>query len=62
MSSTINVIKNNIKMPLILGEGVVFGLYFMIAFIEALRTDALNKKKKKEEENSGTEESGNKDE
>ncbi|MDE5862709.1 MAG: lipopolysaccharide biosynthesis protein, partial [Ruminococcus sp.] len=28
MSSTINVIKNNIKMPLLIGEGVVFALYF----------------------------------
>ncbi|MCM1357315.1 MAG: hypothetical protein NC205_01870, partial [Prevotella sp.] len=64
MSSTISAVKNNIKMPLILGEGVVFALYFMVAFIEAIKTDAFDnkKKKKKEEENSDTEETENKDE
>ena len=61
MSSTISAIKSNIKIPLILGEGAVFALYFLVAFIEAIKADAFNKKKKKEE-NSGTEENENKDE
>ena len=47
MSSTISAVKSNIKMPLILGEGVVFALYFMVAFIEAIKTDAFDNKKKK---------------
>ena len=63
MSSTISAVKSNIKTPLLLGEGAIFALYFMVAFIEAIKTDAFdNKKKKKEEENSDTEETKNKDE
>ncbi|MBD5159165.1 MAG: lipopolysaccharide biosynthesis protein [Ruminococcus sp.] len=54
MSSTISVIKNNVKMPLILGEGAVFALYFLIAFLDAIKTDSFDRKKKKasEQENS----------
>lgn len=46
-SSTIGAIKANIKMPVILGEGIVFVLYFMVAFIEAIKADTFDKKKKK---------------
>ena len=53
MSSTINVIKSNIKMPFILGEGAVFGIYFLIAFLEAIKADSLERKKKKASEISG---------
>lgn len=51
MSSTFNVVMNNVKMPLILGEGVVFAIYFMIAFIEAIKTDMFDKKRRKDAEN-----------
>ncbi|MDE6672753.1 MAG: lipopolysaccharide biosynthesis protein [Ruminococcus sp.] len=50
MSSTISVIKNNVKMPLILGEGVVFAIYFLIAFLDAIKTDSFDRKKKKASE------------
>lgn len=46
MSSTLSVVMNNVKTPLILGEGAVFALYFMIAFIEAIKTDYDKRKKK----------------
>lgn len=44
MSSTIKTVMNNIKTPLILGEGAVFALYFMISFIDAVRSDMISKK------------------
>lgn len=47
MSSTFSVVMNNVKMPLILGEGVVFAIYFMVAFIEAIKTDMFDRKRKK---------------
>lgn len=50
MSSTIKVVMNNVKSPLVLGEGAVFALYFVIAFIEAVKTDKFDRKKKKENE------------
>lgn len=58
MSSTVSVVMDSIKKPLVLGEGVVFAIYFMIAFIEAVKTDMFDKKRKKvtESENSGDEE------
>ena len=64
MSSTIKVVMNNVKSPLILGEGVVFALYFMVAFIEAIKTDMFDKKKKKagEQEISDGNSDENKDE
>lgn len=64
MSSTMSVILNNVKTPLILGEGAVFALYFMVAFIEAIKTDFDRKKKKEEEspENQETENEDNKEE
>ena len=57
-TSTLKLIINNVKTPLILGEGVIFVLYFVVAFVDAMRTDALNRKRKKasEAENSGNEE------
>ncbi len=57
-TSTLKLIINNVKVPLILGEGVIFVLYFVVAFVDAMRTDALNRKRKKasEAENSGNEE------
>lgn len=63
MRSTLSVVMNNVKTPLILGEGAVFAVYFMIAFIEAIKTDSFDrkKKKKKEEEITVTEESENED-
>lgn len=58
MSSTLNVVINNVKKPFILGEGVVFAIYFMVAFVEAIKTDMFDRKRKKvtEPENSGDEE------
>lgn len=55
MSSTLHVVIDGIKKPFILGEGVVFALYFMVAFIEAIKTDMFDKKRKKvtDPENSG---------
>ncbi|MDE6834344.1 MAG: lipopolysaccharide biosynthesis protein [Ruminococcus sp.] len=50
MSSTISVIKSNIKIPLVLAEGAVFALYFLIALIEAIRADSSERKKKKASE------------
>lgn len=50
MSSTLSVVMNNVKTPLILGEGAVFALYFMVAFIEAIKADMFDKKKKKASE------------
>lgn len=47
MSSTIKVVMNNVKTPLILGEGVVFALYFMVSFIDALKSDMTDKKRRK---------------
>lgn len=63
MSSTFNVVMNSVKMPLILGEGVVFAIYFMIAFIEAIKTDVFDKKRRKdaENENSGNDEEESKE-
>lgn len=49
MNSTLSVVMNNVKTPLILGEGAVFALYFMVAFIEAIKAD-FDKRKKKESE------------
>ena len=37
----------NVKTPLILGEGAVFALYFMVAFIAAIKADSFDRKKKK---------------
>lgn len=49
MSSTMKVVMNNIKSPLVLGEGVVFIVYFMLAFTEAVKADSFDKKKKKKD-------------
>ena len=54
MSSTLTVVKNNVKMPLLLGEGVVFFIYFIIAFIEAIKADTFDKKRKKTAESEVT--------
>lgn len=64
MSSTLSVVMNNIKTPLILGEGAVFAVYFMVAFIEAIKADMFDKKKKKsaEDEESGDEEESKEEE
>lgn len=60
MSSTIKTVMNNIKTPLILGEGAVFALYFMISFIDAVRSDMISKKRRKvnESRNSDDDENG----
>lgn len=50
MSSTMSAVMDNVKIPLVLGEGAVFALYFMVAFIEAIKTDKFDKKKKKDSE------------
>lgn len=59
-SYTVKSIVNNAKMPIILGEGVVLVIYFMVAFIDALKTDILKNKRKKDtksENSSNAEES-----
>lgn len=47
MSSTLSIVMRNVKTPLILGEGAVFALYFMVAFIAAIKADSFDRKKKK---------------
>ena len=47
MSSTLTVIKSKIKIPILLGEGVTFALYFFVALIDAIITDSFDKKKNK---------------
>ncbi len=48
LSSTMSVIISNVKVPLILGEAGVFAIYFLIAFIAAIRAEIIRKKRDKE--------------
>ena len=43
-----SVIISNVKVPLILGEAGVFAIYFLIAFIAAIRAEIIRKKRDKE--------------
>ncbi|MDE6780148.1 MAG: lipopolysaccharide biosynthesis protein [Ruminococcus sp.] len=55
MSSTLSVVVNEAKMPIILGECAVFAIYFMIAFIEAIKSDTFDRKRRKAEKDSDDE-------
>lgn len=46
IGSTLSIVMDNVTMPLIAGEAIVLVIYFMIAFIEAIRTEITSKKRK----------------
>lgn len=50
LSSTLSVVMNNVKVPFILVEGIVFAIYFMVAFVEAVKSDMADRKRKKIDE------------
>lgn len=47
VGSTLNIVMDNVTMPLIAGEAIVLAIYFMIAFITALKAEIIAKKRKK---------------